>query len=58
VVAFNRRLGMPAGLAEMGVTEALLPGIAEAALADHCHATNPRPATREDYQALLEQSMG
>jgi alcohol dehydrogenase class IV len=58
VVAFNRHVGIPAGLAEMGVSEAMLPAIAEAALGDHCHATNPRRATREDYQAILEQSMG
>ncbi len=58
VADFNNSLGILSGLAEMGVGEAMLPGIAEAALADHCHATNPRRATREDYQAILEDSMG
>jgi 4-hydroxybutyrate dehydrogenase len=26
------------------------------ALKDHCHATNPRLPTREDYHELLRQS--
>jgi len=26
-------------------------------MADHCHKTNPRIATREDYRAMLEASM-
>jgi 4-hydroxybutyrate dehydrogenase len=26
-------------------------------MADHCHKTNPRIATREDYVAMLEASM-
>jgi alcohol dehydrogenase class IV len=49
---------MPANLAEMGVTEAMIPGIAELAVADHCTATNPRPAGVEDYVALLHEAMG
>ncbi len=52
----NARLGLPAGLAAMGVERAELAGIAQAALKDHCHATNPRAATREDYLAMLEAS--
>jgi len=58
MAAFNEKLGVPRGLAAMGVTPAMLPAIAEAATKDHCHPTNPRPATVADYQAILEQSMG
>ncbi len=57
MAAFNEKLGVPGGLAAMGVTPAMLPAIAEAATKDHCHPTNPRPATVADYQAILEQSM-
>ena len=53
----NRRLGMPSGLAEMGVDESLFPAIIEGALADHSHKTNPRLASAEDYAELLRQSM-
>jgi len=54
IEGLNSRLGLPAGLAAMGVQRADLPGIAEAALLDHCHATNPRVATRDDYLGMLE----
>ncbi len=57
VRAINTRLGLPNGLAAMGVGETLFERIIDGAMADHCHKTNPRIATREDYRALLEQSM-
>jgi len=52
----NRRLGLPAGLKAMGVPPAALAQIAEAAPKDHCHATNPRPASVRDYLGILEES--
>ncbi|WP_334133448.1 iron-containing alcohol dehydrogenase [Tepidimonas sp.] len=55
--ALNARLGLPSGLAELGVTPDLFERIIDGAVADHCHKTNPRLATREDYRALLEASM-
>ena len=58
IEGLNARLGLPAGLAAMGVQRADLPGIAEAALLDHCHATNPRVATRDDYLGMLEAAFG
>jgi alcohol dehydrogenase class IV len=54
----NRRIGLPAGLAAMGVPPDALPAIAEAATHDHCHATNPRRASVADYVLLLEESYG
>jgi hypothetical protein len=56
VEGLNERLGLPPGLAAMGVARDELPAIAEAALLDHCHATNPRAATRDDYLRMLEDS--
>ena len=57
VKALNQRLGLPSGLAAMGVTEDMFPKIIASAMVDHCHFTNPRTPTAEDYTALLRQSM-
>lgn len=57
VKALNQRLGLPAGLAAMGVTEDMFPKAIESAMKDHCHLTNPRIATAEEYAVLLRQSM-
>ena len=51
------RLGLPAGLAAMGVGESLFEEIIDHALVDHCHATNPRLASRDDYRRMLVESM-
>jgi len=53
----NARLGLPSGLAAMGVTRDLFERIVDGAMADHCHKTNPRIATRDDYREMLEASM-
>jgi 4-hydroxybutyrate dehydrogenase len=53
----NRRLGLPAGLRELGVSEALFAQIVDGALKDHTHKTNPREATADDYVAMLAASM-
>jgi len=53
----NARLGLPRGLAEMGVQASQFDQIIAGALADHCHKTGPRLATADDYRAMLAQSM-
>ncbi|MDO9072753.1 MAG: iron-containing alcohol dehydrogenase [Rubrivivax sp.] len=56
ITAMNARLGLPKGLAAMGVPEALFDRVIDGAMADHCHKTNPRIATREDYRRMLIES--
>lgn len=56
IARLTARLGLPVSLGAMGLNRAALPEIAQAALKDHCHATNPRPATAEDYLRMLEES--
>ena len=53
ISALNARLGLPGGLAAMGVRPELDERIVERALVDHCHKTNPRIASPEDYIGLL-----
>lgn len=53
----NARLGLPSGLAAMGVTADLFERVIDGAIADHCHKTNPRLASRDDYRRMLEESM-
>jgi len=53
----NARLGLPGGLAEVGVKAEQFEQVIDGAMADHCHKTNPRLATREDYRQMLEASM-
>lgn len=53
----NARLGLPSGLAAMGVERDWFDRIVHGALADHCHKTNPREASAADYRELLAMSM-
>ena len=54
--AMNARLGLPRGLKALGVRADLYEKIIDGAMADHCHKTNPRLATREDYLEMLRTS--
>ena len=53
----NARLGLPNGLAAMGVAEAQWDAVIQGAMADHCHKTNPRIATPDEYREMLAASM-
>ena len=55
--AMNATLGLPSGLAAMGVSRDLFERVIDGAMADHCHQTNPRIATRDDYRAMLEAAL-
>ena len=53
----NARLGLPSGLAALGVETSMVERIIDGAMADHTHKTNPRLATRDDYARMLGESM-
>ena len=51
------RLGLPTGLRAMGVSEDMWGGVIKHAQLDHCHKTNPRIASAEDYRRMMAESM-
>ena len=53
----NASLGLPNGLAEMGVKHDAIGALAEHASKDICTFTNPRPCTVDDYQGLFEVAL-
>lgn len=57
IADMNARLGLPSGLAAMAVERDWTERIVAGALADHCHKTNPRIASADDYRELLDTSM-
>ena len=53
----TEQLGLPVGLGALGVRAEQFDAIIDGALADHSHGTNPRVASRDDYRAMLADSM-
>jgi alcohol dehydrogenase class IV len=53
----NALLGLPSGLKAMGVDASCFEQVIRGAMADHCHKTNPRLATEQDYGGMLEGAM-
>jgi alcohol dehydrogenase len=51
------RVGVPAGLAGLGVTEADIPRMARTTLDDACLATNPRDAAATDIEAIFRAAL-
>lgn len=57
VRALRRKVGLPEGLAAVNIEESSLAKLSELAMEDGCHASNPRPCTREDMLALYKASL-
>ena len=57
ITDMNARLGLPTGLAAMGLRRDRFDDIVKGALADHCHKTNPRIASAQEYEQMLDSSM-
>jgi hypothetical protein len=53
----NARLGLPRGLAALGVAPEVFDRVIGGAMADHCHRTNPRLASADDYRRMLHESL-
>lgn len=50
-------IGIPGRLADIGVEEKHVNPLVEAAMADTCHRTNPRPCSREDFIRLFREAL-
>jgi len=50
----NGKLDIPADLSALGARREHIPQMLPLCMADHCHRTNPRPCTEEDFRQLLE----
>lgn len=51
-------IGIPSSLREVGVTEKQLEPLVQVALADGCHANNPRPVGKSDLERLFRDALG
>lgn len=56
IAQLNRDLGMPSGLGAMGVDKGFVEEAVGKAMKDHCHATNPRIATPDEYRAMMAEA--
>ncbi len=56
VTLMNKRLNLPAGLSAVGVREDMFDAVIQGAMLDHCHKTNPRIATADEYRQMLKES--
>ena len=52
----KQQIGLPAGLKAAGVQRTQFDRLVEVALADGCHATNPRPCTPDDFRRFFEEA--
>jgi 4-hydroxybutyrate dehydrogenase len=56
IAQINADIGLPKGLADMGVPESFIDEAIGKAMKDHCHGTNPRVATPDEYRRMLRES--
>ncbi len=57
VEALRERVGLPRGLRAVDIREEHLGVLADKAIDDACHQSNPRPCTREDLFAMYQASL-
>jgi alcohol dehydrogenase class IV len=57
IEVLNQEIGLPNGLAEMGVTEDMIPGLVVHSMTDPSNATTPRLPTQEEWGKLFLEAM-
>ena len=53
----NEKIGLPSGLAEMGITEDMIPGLVEHSMTDPSNMTTPRLPSQEEWEKLFLEAM-
>lgn len=56
--ALKARVGIPKALGEVGVKKEHLERLVDIALADGCHANNPRAVSKADFERLFRAALG
>ena len=57
IETLNEVIGLPNGLAAMGVTEDMIPGLVEHSMTDPSNATTPRLPSQEEWEKLFIEAM-
>src|SRR5580692_743244 len=55
--AFNKEVGLPVRLRDIGVREEHIETLADLAIADFAHPNNPKPVSREDFKKLYSEAL-
>jgi alcohol dehydrogenase class IV len=55
--AFNKEVGLPVRLRDIGVREDHIETLADLAFADFAHPNNPKPVGREDFKKLYKEAL-
>jgi alcohol dehydrogenase class IV len=55
--AFNRDLGLPTRLRDIGVKHEHIETLSDLAFADFAHPNNPKPVSREDFKKLYAEAL-
>ena len=50
-------MGIPASLAELGLSESVIPELSRNAVKDACFITNPRDADVEDIMGIFHEAL-
>ena len=53
----NERIGLPKGLAEMGVTEDMIPDLVAHSITDPSNFTSPKVPTEKEWEKLFIEAM-
>jgi alcohol dehydrogenase class IV len=57
LAGLKARLGIPSRLRALGVSSEQIPALADVAIADICHQTNPRACARSDFETMFAEAL-